>query len=528
MPRRKLRQRTPLITQPLIGPGFRGLNTELASTGGLVDPYWALVLQNAVFDNNGRLALRKGWIDQTGTPITSTPDIYRVHEYVDDADNRSLIAFTSAFGIWESTDDGDTWSDITGSLSTTTVRWKFVNFEDDVYATAPGHKVWRYTGTGNFTQIAASPVTNGEILAAYGRLWVVNDASSTISYTALLAGTDWTGNGSGSIDAGNAWTRGNDTPVALTAFGATLVVFGKRHILMYVDGQGSEVGVSPDSLYVVDTIEGTGTEHRDSVIEIGEGDVWFLSKQGIQSLRRAVTEKTNPLVDVTANVRSLVQDLEENQISGTGTVQAIFSPRDTFALYLFPEDNKILMLDTKSAMEDGTYRVSEWVDLSDFYSLTLRINGDIIFGLGAGNVALYSGYRDDGGGADTAYDLVYSSPWLDFGPEYHNSIKILKQFYGIFYGRETLTATARWSLDFRPLEFSSTFTSEYDPSGAEFGIGEYGEDEFGEGLRNRRKYIAALGDGQFARLWITIESTDVDALVAIQELGVHAKLGRRV
>ena len=523
MPKRgKLRQSSPTIVQPIIGPGFRGLNTEQATMVGNVDAMYALVLQNAVFDNKGRIALRKGYVDQTTTPITATPNVYVLHEYIRDNGNKTLIALADDFKVWESTDDGASWSEITGSISTTVVKWKFVNFNDKCYATAPGHKVWEYTGTGTFTQVSDSPVTNGTLLAAFGRLWAGQDGTTSIKYSTLLGGDDWTSTGAGSIDAENAFTNENDYVQGLAAFGASLIVFGRYQILIYVDGTGSTLGIDPDNMYVVDTVEGVGLLYRDTVVPVGNGDLLFASDQGIHSFSRVVQEKANPLVDLTKNVRGLAQDLLQNEVGATGNQKAVYVPQEQMVLYLFPESNKILMIDTKLMQEDGTYRISEWTGLTDFYSIYRRQDGTILFGGGDGNIHKYTGYRDDG----STYDMVYASPWLDFGPEAHNRLKIVKQFYGVYYGRETLTATARWSFDYRPLEFSEAFTNDYASSGAEFGAGEYGEDEYGTGSRHRTAYTAGAGEGQYVKFWLTIQSTDVDDGLAIQELGIMARIGR--
>jgi len=196
MAKKKLKQRTPLQPVSLIGPGFRGLNTELGGTVGLIDPLWALVLENAVFDEKGRVALRKGYVDQTTTPMTATPNVFVLHEFVRDNGNVTLIALADDFKFWESTDDGATWADITGSITTTTVKWKFVNFNDRIYATAPGHKVIQYTGSGTFTEVTSSQATNGTLIATFGRLWAGRDASSIIDFSVLLDGNDWSGTGS--------------------------------------------------------------------------------------------------------------------------------------------------------------------------------------------------------------------------------------------------------------------------------------------------------------------------------------------
>ena len=526
MPRQKRKQKTPVQTTALMGPGFKGLNTELPAAIGVNDPTWATALENAVYDRYGRVALRKGYITLTTTPIGGTPSVRVLHEFLKFDGTVSLIALGDDFNVYESTDDGATWSDITGSISTTTTDWKFVNYNGNCYATASGHKVWEYTGVGTFTQVTDSQVTNGTLLSAYGRLWAGRDASTAIDYSALLDGQDWSGSTAGAIDTANAWTQGTDEVRALAAFGATFVVFGREHVLMYVDGTGSVLGIDPDNMYVVDTIEGTGTEHRDSIVNIGEGDLWFVSAQGVQSLARVVQDKSNPLADISTNQRTKVQDLVSSQVGQANSVQAIYSPENHFVLFLFTGDDEILHYDTQYALEDGTFRASIWTGITDREALALRRDGTVLYGLTSGEIAKYSNYRDDAGGADTVYDLVFATPWIDAGA--HNNLKIIKSFYGHFYGRETLTATARWAFDFRPLEFSETFTNDYESSGAEWGSGEFGNDEFGTGYRFRRQYVGGMGEGQFVKLWITIQSTDTDDYVAIQEVGMSFKPGRQV
>jgi hypothetical protein len=510
----------------VIGAGFRGLNTEISAVAGNLDPAWALVLDNAVFDDNGRIATRKGWVNQTTVTAGATSDFKVLHEYLKNDATVSIIGAALNAGnieIHESTDDGSTWSNITGAISSLVGDWSFVNFNGNCYATAPGQRVWEYTGVGTFTEIATSPVTSGVILAAFGRLWVHTDATSDMQYCNLLDASDWSGIGAGTLALDNVWTQGTDTIQAIEAFGASLVVFATKHIIIYVDGSGSVLGIDPDNMYVVDTIEGTGTNHKDSVVKIGEGDIWYLAPKGIQSLARVIQDKVNPLVDLSKNVRSQIQQYVTTAIGADITIQGIFSPENDFVIYLFPESDEALIFDTKIRLEDGAYRAARWTGFTTTNALLRRGNGDIIYGQDDGLVAKYSGYRDGG----TTFDLVYATPWLDGGQEgWHNRYKIVKQFYGVFYGRETLTATARWAYDFRPLEYAETFTNDYVSSGAEFGAGEFGEDEFGTGSRLRRQYIGGQGDGQYVKLWLTIQSTDVDDIVAIQELGFHTKIGR--
>ena len=524
--RKKLKQRTPVETLAIMGAGFSGLNTELPSTEGVRNPTWATVLENAVYDEKGRVALRKGYTVSTTTPITLAPDVKVLHEFLKNDGTVEIIAMCDDFNIYSSSDEGATWTDITGSISTARTDWTFVNYYGECYATGPGAKVWQYTGVGSFTEISTSPVTRGILLSTFGRLWAAVDADSTIFYSALLDGTDWTGSASGSIDTSNVWTQGYDIIQGMTAFGSTFVVFGREHILMYVDGSGSVLGIDPTQMYVVDTIEGTGLSEKDSIVNIGEGDLWFISPEGVQSLARVVQDKTNPLVTVSKNLRSKIKKLLLNQSGEPNSVQAIYSPEEHMVLFNFTGDNETLMFDTQLQDQDGAYRAAVWTGMSDREALLYRRDGTIMYGLVAGEVGVYENYRDDAGGADTKYSLVYATPWIDAGQ--HNQLKIVKGFYGHFYGRETLTATARWAFDYRPLEFSETFTNDYESSGGEYGAGEFGEDEFGTGHRYRRQYTSGMGEGQFFKLWITVESTDVDAVVAIQEVGAMVKFGRQV
>ncbi len=529
MPRnRKLKQQTPLISLPLLGPGFSGLNTELSIAAGFKNSSWASQLENVVFDDLGRITLRRGYADVTTTAIAGTPEIVRLFEYIKADETVSILAVTDAFEIQESTDDGDTWSDISGGFTTdllATTEVRFANLNDKVYAVAPGFKVYEYNGTGTFTQITSSFVSRGIILSAFGRLWVPEDATDVIRYSGLLDGTDWTTTSAGSIDASNVWTDGQDTISAIWAFGASLILFGRKHIIIYVDGAGSELGVDPDNLYVVDTIEGTGTDHPDGIVNIGEGDMWYIGDVGIQSLKRVIQEKVNPLANISENVKSLVKARIAGNVGSNGSIQAIYSPEESFVLINFKEEPEVLSFDTRIVIRDDTggetWRAMTW-DLN-ISSVLRRRNGDILFGLDNGQLGLYSTYRDNG----VAYPLTYASPWLNFTDEGHSQLKIIKSFYAYIYGGGTITGTARWGVDYRPLEFAQTYSNVYVASGAEFNDGEWGSGEFGQGLRMRKQHFAGRGQGQVVKFFLTLQS-DVDLKIALQEVSIRAKVGRRV
>lgn len=511
---------------PLISPGFLGLNTELVSAAGNIDGQWALDLREAVFDEFGTISTRKGWENATTTAMTGGPSVTRLFEFLDISGNAKLIGQTTD-KLWLSTDDGDSWSDITGSVAFSGVTWKFVNFYGSVVGAAPGYKPIVYTGSGNFAEVTAGsgavPTTNGTITSAYGRVWVGEDATGAVVYCALLDVTLWaTADGAGSIDPSNVWTQGQDEVMGLAAFGANFCIFGKRHILIYVDGAGSTVGIDPDNMYIVDTIEGTGLACRDSIVPVGEGDLLFVSTIGVQSLRRVVSDKNNPLTDVTRWQRSLVKQLVAAETAdGRYSVQGIYNPINQFVLYLFPASQRILMLDTRFPMQDGTLRAAEWRSQTHTCLLS-RLDGTVLFGRSDGKVATYSSYRDNG----TAYALIYGSPWLDGGPQLADRIKHPKRVTFDIVGRETLTVITRWGFDFRGLEYSNTQTNDYVASGSEWALGEWNEAEWSGGIRSRRGYTPMSANGYVFKVWFSITSTDVSERAAIRRLAVFFRTGR--
>jgi hypothetical protein len=158
---------------PLITPGFKGLNTAQASVPDL-DPGWAIVCQNFVFDVSGRLASRNGWTQTTVAPIAGTPAIASQGElvlasgsvFVVSAANNKLYSGTT------------TLTDVTGSLTITGNNWQWFTFNGSIYGVQAGHPLITWNGTGNFALAAlASPKSfTGQI------------AGTTLTVTAITSG----------------------------------------------------------------------------------------------------------------------------------------------------------------------------------------------------------------------------------------------------------------------------------------------------------------------------------------------------
>ena len=109
MPTPKFNPGAQLIPLTFANPAFQGLNTELG--GNILSQVWATILENAVYDDTGRPASRKGWSTLTTTPSATTAKTLFEHW---EADETSTIIQASDSDIYE---DVSTPSSIKGSLT---------------------------------------------------------------------------------------------------------------------------------------------------------------------------------------------------------------------------------------------------------------------------------------------------------------------------------------------------------------------------------------------------------------------------
>lgn len=506
-----------LLHVPLTTPGFRGLNTQLSSS--TLGPEWATMLKNAVVDDSGRIAARKGWYNRTQTAVGEA--FVHVMEYVKSNGSTMLVACT-ATKFYKSDNDGDTWTDITGSLSFTTGNWQMVNFNNQVWAAQSGKKLAYYDGTGTFTECDdVNAPTGGTILAAFGRLWVTSADGHTLRYSALLNGKDWTTDDSGYMDHWNVWP-GNDRIVAVESFNGTLVVFGQNCVVVWTDGRGSALGIDPITMYVVDVIRGVGAVTKYGIQHVDNGDLWFLSSNGIQSLNRVIRERSNALDNISKNVQDYLRDAVLN--TDTDLIRSVFSPEDRFFLLSLPsggttESGQSIVFDTRGRFDDGSTRVMGiWTTFVP-RAAVVRRNGDFLCTLSSttGELGQYYGYADDG----TGYVFQYESGWFDITKGYQ---LFPKRYTGVVFSDGSVDLTFRWAFDFEQEWHARTRSFEGSYGGGEWDIGEWGIAEWGGSESLRQGNVAASGSGKYIKLGL--QATISTASMSVQQLDLFFKIGR--
>lgn len=506
-----------LLPVDAVTPGSRGLN--LQQKGTILSPEWAINAKNCVLDDARRLAARQGYSITTTTDITSTPDVESLFEYLSgDGTVEPIVAWNGGIGNSLADPEGN---DISGSVTDTDGRWFFQNFNNKVIGFQDGQKPIVYSGS-TFATISESSGTaptsfNGIGLCAYGRVWGLDSDGQTIKYSALLDEADWGGAGAGSIDMSNVWTEGMDVVTAIAAFNGRFIVFGNNHIIVWEDGTGSQLGINPTNLVVVDVITGTGCKSHWTVQSIGETDMVFLSRNGLQSLSRVIQEKSNPVQNVSKYVRD--DFLDEIELEDPLNLRTTYSPEEGFYLITIPSQKITFVFDVRNRFRDEegdlVFPCTFW-DLFPTAWLT-RQDGTILLG-GPGQVWTYGASGDD----DGLIRYEYSSPWLDLGEDLGNRLKMLKRIGSILFVRNNAGIEFKYSTDFRDNDKVITRVI-VDPSASEWNEAEWGVGEWSGGLFLQIIKVPARDVGQYFRVKI---ETSVTGQFALQQLELFAKIGR--
>lgn len=503
--------------QPLsvAAPGFFGLNTQDSPVG--MSANFAKQADNCVIDKQGRIAARQGHT-QVSTAFPSGDDalganpIEALHEHVAydgtktvySAGNNRLYTGTTTLTLLGFPEN---------YVVPTSNHWKIVSFNNNVYFFQRGQVPLKQTnGTGDLAVLAhggnGAPETN-EVLVAFGRLWTADNTTDkyTVHFSGLLDDDFHISGGSsnaGLLDLTKVWA--SDEIVALAEFNGSLVIFGKRQTVLY---KGAE---SIDTIALVDIIN-VGCIARDSVQATAD-DLIFLSDQGVMSLGRLIQEKSQPLRDISKNVRS---DLMSDVPSDTTGVKSVYSPENAFYLLSLPAVSKVYVFDLRGALEDGSYRATKWtaIALTAFERLS---SGTLYMGKKTLGIVQYEGFQDAG----NSYRMKYFSNEQDFGAPANE--KFLKKMRITVIGGALSTAVLKWGYDYEESYAQETFTFGSSTI-AQFGIAEYNTTaEYSAGITVNRPSVNASGSG--TSLSFGVETVINNSNFSIQKIDILALIGR--
>lgn len=504
-----------ILPVDIVSPGAKGLNLE--DQGTIIDPLYATKAQNMYTNEKGTLAGRNGWVTATGTPITAAAPIKSMHEYLK-ADRTVELITAWDGGIGNDIDDPEG-NDVSGAVTDTSGLWHFVNFNDKCIGFQAGQKLVIYTGTtfATVSESSGTAPTGGVGTAAFGRIYQSDSTGTVLTYSDLLLEAAWGSTGAGSIDLKNIWTDGQDTITGIVGFNGSLIVFGYRHVIFITDGTGSALGLNPADAYVSDVITGSGCVDQKSIQAIGEGELMYLSPNGVQLLGRLIQERSNPTATVSKLVRQEL--LIDYRAASAGDISSCYV-HETGLYKLCFQGNSTWVFDTRRPYQDDDGSV-----LMPVYNWDLaprcwlyREDGTVLIGT-PGEVGTYTGYTDDG----ASITLNYESGWLDLGEELGNRLKILKRLGAIILTQLSGEITYKWAVDFNTTFNTNVKDLAEGGAGAEWNSGEWNSSEWAGSLAINIFKIPARDKGQYYKIGLL---TSTDQSFAIQQLELFVKVGR--
>jgi len=515
-------------------PGFAGINSQDSPLS--LDQSFAATASNCIIDQYGRIGSRKGYtaVSSNNSALGTSDGVESLFESLDASGDKVVFATGNNKVFKLDASSNNALTDITPAApyAVTANNWKIISFNNHTYFYQKEHEPLIYTDSGGSGVLAkhsdfsgaTTPPQANEVIGAYGRLWAadVSGDTKTVYWTDTLQGHKWSGGTAGSLNLTTVFPTGHDEVVALAAHNGFLVIFCKRSIIVY---SGAE---SPATMQLSDTIEGVGCIARDSVQHTGT-DILFLSEDGVRSLGRTIQEKSMPMRDISNNVRGELMDTVRQQ---TKQIKSLYNSDEGLYLLALPDSQTVYCFDMTKALPDGANRVTTWSGI-DPLCFTLLQEGGFYIGRQNG-VFKYEGYLDDG----ESYTMLYYSNPLNFGNA--TNLKFLKKFNITVIGNVSAQTTLAWGYDYTNQFNKRIFSTEQaNTSVAEFNIAKFGRKEdltvaepnyieslYTIGTDIQRPKINTNGSGSVVT--IGIESTINGAPYSIQQIDVHALLGRLI
>ena len=506
----------------ITAPGFYGLNTQDSSLD--LASGFALVANNCVIDQYGRVGARKGWsaLNSSTNADLSTNDIKMIAELVANdgtsytilAGNNKIYKYASGTITTLTYGGGGTAPTITDS------NWQAASLNGFMVLYQTGHDPLIFdpaTSTTAYKRISehasylGTVQKSNAVISAYGRTWSASTTSDkvTIQFSDLVSPMKFTGGTSGTLDTSNVWPKGPDNIVALAAHNGFLYIFGTNNILIY---QGA---TTPATMSLQDVVTGIGCYARDTIHNTG-ADLVFLSSTGVRSSARTIQEKSQPLNDLSKNVRN---DLIAGIRSETATsIKSVYSPLDGFYALTLPTSKAVYCFDTKAALPDNSLRVTIWDSIQP-KSFCKKADGTILIGK-EGYLGTYSGYTDNG----SAYRFQYFTNHNDLGQP--NLTSILKRLKVVVIGGSNQAVIMKWGYDFSANYYSAISKIPVQNNIAEFGLSEYNTStaEYSGGIALQTLTNYPTGSGKIVQ--VGFEADIAGSALSIQKIEIHAKQGK--
>ena len=514
--------------------GFLGLNTQ--ESGVTLESGYASKATNCIIDKYGRLGSRRGW-----TPVTTNRDGLGATTYLEslfefiDVDLTATILSCGGGSMYTGsttlTASPVKQADQTTNLTITFTgnRWQFsqlaegAGFGNSMYGFAAqggnpllvyrkkNHTdtyIWQRIGDYGHKPASVTTFDPDCTHTAFGRHWVagVTGAKTTVYYSKLLDGAEFTGVGSGLIDIESV-VGSSDQIVGISSHNNYLIIFCRNNIIIYQSPD------DPTNLSLADVVTGVGCIARDTIQQTGT-DLIFLSNSGLRSFNRVVQDKSMPMRDLSMNIRD---DLVANIAGEVLTeIKSVYFERDAFYLLVLPSLKQSFYFDLRQTLDNGAARVTSWVGFIP-KALCKTRDRNLYLGM-AGGIGRYFGYTDNG----SSYRLEYFTSNIDAGEPFN--LKFLKKASMVIIASGSQDVIFKYGFDYQTVYSSRTYTKDFTGGDAEYNISEYNIGEFTSGTAINDISMHLGGSGKI--LQFGVEVPIEGAPVSLQQLTIYLKTGK--
>jgi hypothetical protein len=269
---------------------------------------------------------------------------------------------------------------------------------------------------------------------------MINDASRWDSGTALGAGT---------IDH-TSMAEGHPILVSLADYGGDLAVFGTRHIFIW------HTDPLPEAYFKKQVLHRTGTIAPNSVRSYGSGDVMYLDKSGVRSLRA----REGFDVAYASDIGIMIDRLVRTQVAALTTVELFHNVwgevEPNSGRFWMALKDKIFVLSNYPAE-----RISAWTyyDATEAPVDMMNATTDQIFWRSGDNVMSFGGA---GGATYDDTEALARLPYIDGGkPATHkNWTGIDAALYGTWQVRGSFDPTIPAAFDLLANVTKSTYAQQ--------------------------------------------------------------------
>ena len=514
--------------------GFLGLNTQ--ESGVTLESGYASKATNCIIDKYGRLGSRRGW-----TPVTTNRDglgattyLESLFEFIDVDLTATILSCGGGMMYTGSTTltaspvkQANQTSDLT--ITFTGNRWQFSQLAEGAgygntmygFAAQGGNPllvyrkknhtdtyIWQRVGDYGTHPTGVHTFDPECSHTAFGRHWVagVTGAKTTVYYSKLLDGAEFTGVGSGLIDIESV-VGSSDQIVGISSHNNYLIIFCRNNIIIYQSPD------DPTNLSLADVVTGVGCIARDTIQQTGT-DLIFLSNSGLRSFNRVVQDKSMPMRDLSMNIRD---DLVANIAGEVLTeIKSVYFERDAFYLLVLPSLKQSFYFDLRQTLDNGAARVTSWVGFIP-KALCKTRDRNLYLGM-AGGIGRYFGYTDNG----SSYRLEYFTSNIDAGEPFN--LKFLKKASMVVIASGSQDVIFKYGFDYKNTFTSRTYTKDFIGGTAEYNIAEYNIGEFTSGTAINDITMHLGGSGKI--LQFGVEVPIEGAPVSLQQLTIYLKTGK--